>query len=286
MKRKLNLSTFKPYTPRISDEIGGKKNASYVTEDIIFFIKRRFQRIYQPLSELTMPTIEYLMAQAGGNWKRILGYNTIINEIISFDLLYYLTNSDSEFTITEDESKYILSLKDSQLIQLLGPRYKGFPRDRASLLFAAMSGLSSRAPDLDSIPAYKIIMAKTSANLWKLADFLGIMDFDRGFISPYSPHIYAAMNFNPSIHNQTLIDIWYRLKYTTYPPFEPKKGLTLHYKREELNPFDLSLAFYGSYWNIYYYTGTDFILMPVMEFLMTKVDYIFFKRIIRSIIFW
>jgi hypothetical protein len=92
--------------------------------------------------------MEYLMTMASKDFIRTLiqylGFTNIGNDNATiYDLLWYLSKSYNDpfkTGLTREEIAYISGLSTDKLLEILGPRYVDGATDKASLLFAIISG--------------------------------------------------------------------------------------------------------------------------------------------------
>ena len=152
--------------------------------------------------QLTINPIGYLMALGNINHTSAvlttLGFaNLIATEDVCYNLLWYLHNikypRGERQLLTKREVGYISGLTDQQLIELLGRRYTG-PRDKASLLFVAVTGYSVHRPGPEALNRYAAVSQYPSANAWYIARAVyNIIDSEHQIISPYSPYVHIAL---------------------------------------------------------------------------------------------
>jgi len=148
--------------------------------------------------------MEYLMTQVTPKFiaqvVSFLGFKNLSASIDTYyNLLWYLSTSNIQHIIIEDEKIYISGLSVNEIIKLLGPNYKG-PRDHASLLFAAVSGTSTSRPDIENIEKYKLVRTYSPENVWLLADkFYNFVDRETQIVSMYPPYIYVSLQDNSAI---------------------------------------------------------------------------------------
>jgi hypothetical protein len=126
-------------------------------------------------------------------------------------LLYYADNS-LQSKLTFDEISYISSLIPLQLLEIVGPQYKG-PKDRVSLLFAIVSGQTVHYPEYINMEErqimerYQTIKQYPAYIIWYLAYYTyDIVDLtinsDLQIIpskayenmSSYPPYIFVVLN--------------------------------------------------------------------------------------------
>lgn len=167
---------------------------------------------------------------------------------VQYNLLYYLCMSMSadRFSnqLTEAEIQYISELSESRLLQLLGSRYTG-PQDRASLLFALVSGNSTYTPDLRTLPRYAEVSTYDPGLAWIIAvDVYGLIQnrprAQNGYtyISPYPPYVYIATK-EKSILELILVAVtpdnlelaWTQYQMISATPMNPSEQLS-YFRRE------------------------------------------------------
>ena len=163
---------------------------------LVFF--NGYQRIAPDAGNIYV--MEYLMTQVQPQFiaelVTELGFRRLNDTIdVYYNLLWYLNVAANPFAInlTDDEKQYISSLPSEQLLPLLGPTYRG-PTDKASLLFAAVSGKSSPRPDIRDIPRYPDVSTYQPNIVWILAkDMYGLIDEENQLLSLYPPYIHVAL---------------------------------------------------------------------------------------------
>lgn len=112
---------------------------------------------------------------------------------VMFNLYWYLVISDKPNTYKPEYAALVANLSMDELLGLLGPNYRG-PRDRASLLFAATTGLSSHQPDITNTERYKEVSGYTIRQVWDLAYLVyNIYDDHDKILSYYPPYVHVAL---------------------------------------------------------------------------------------------
>lgn len=99
----------------------------------------------------------------------------------------------SRFELNTPEKAYISNLNIDDLLDLLGPRYaiQFRPRDRASLLFALLSGKS--APVAPNLTRYRDIVQMRPNQVWRLArSMYNILSRELELASLYPPYLHVA----------------------------------------------------------------------------------------------
>ena len=104
-------------------------------------------------------------------WLHTDGSVTNLSIDEQINLIYYMTMSSnplgSNLSFTEVyKLKYITN--NQQLLDLLGNKYEG-PTDKASLIFAILSGTSAPRPNVNDIPRYNLVKNYTTKVAWILA---------------------------------------------------------------------------------------------------------------------
>ncbi|CAH6418143.1 Hypothetical protein HVR_LOCUS15, partial [uncultured virus] len=127
---------------------------------------------------------------------RILGLMRFEDTIdVCCNLLWYLSMGDNPFdaNLTADEKSYISDLDVPNLRRILGPLYPG-PTDRASLLFALLSGKSTPRPNVNDLPRYAEVARAPASQIAILAfDLYNIIDEDDQLINIYPPYVHVAL---------------------------------------------------------------------------------------------
>jgi len=158
-------------------------------------------------------TIEYLMTRVElkfiAELATALGFRKLNATMdVYYNLLWYLNIAENPYAInlTDDEKNYISGLEVPALLNLLGNRYRG-PHDKASLIFAILSGKSSPRPDIDDIPRYPTIATYNPATVWQLAyTMYGLIDTDNNIYSLYPPYVHVALQ-PPSVIERVIIAV-------------------------------------------------------------------------------
>ena len=161
--------------------------------------------------DVTQPTVGYLMANNDSKFTTDLiselGYDRLTDTLAGlYNLLWYLNLAGKDAsTLNKWEKSYLSGLNEEQLRQMLGPKYTG-PQDKASLLFAAVTGQSTHLPSIENIPRYPEVMTYTPPRVWMLAnDLYNIAEeydqkwYEPIYISPYAPYVHVALQAPSSI---------------------------------------------------------------------------------------
>lgn len=123
----------------------------------------------------------------------ILGTSLNASIDVYYNLLWYFCISENPFgnRLNTKEVNYIISLNQEELITALGIGYNG-ARDRASLLFAALSG--QYIPNPGELERYNDIK-EYDANIVYNLSFVHnkIIDHQNGTYSSFGPYIYLAL---------------------------------------------------------------------------------------------
>jgi len=130
-----------------------------------------------------------------------LGYTNLADSIdVFYNLLWFLiygekTFPNSDLQPTKQERAFISGLSSEEILAILDADYIG-PRDRASLIVAAISGRVTALPDNADIannPRYAMIAGTSTTKVWGLASKLYNIINDRGIPRDYPPHRYVAL---------------------------------------------------------------------------------------------
>ena len=189
------------------------QNATFATYDFEWRGRAWYDREIPPAREIagdfyisqrgtfgiTMYIIEFLMTKVTPQYLlelvSILGFRNLTDTIDTYyNLLWYLNiaNRPNGLTLTDAEKAYISGLDINQLINLLGPRYRG-PRDKASLLFAVVSGKSTSRPEIADIPRYRLVSKYSPSVVWNLAKNYNVVDGENNLFSIYPPYVHVAL---------------------------------------------------------------------------------------------
>jgi hypothetical protein len=150
-------------------------------------------------------TMEYLMTIVTPEFLTqlcfALGFKRLNASIDTYyNLLWYLHVAENPFglNLNDNEKEYISELEINDLLTLLGPTYRG-PRDKASLLFALVSGKSASRPDLNDLPRYETVKFYPREAIWRIAqdmyNLIAMIEIDGNteyIISPLPPYVYVA----------------------------------------------------------------------------------------------
>lgn len=142
-------------------------------------------------------------------WLHTDGYITNLSTDEQINLIYYMTMSSnplgSNLSFTEVYNLTYIT-NNQQLLDLLGNKYEG-PTDKASLIFAILSGTSAPRPNVNDIPRYNLVKNYTTKVAWilatKLYNFLANTD---DYIDIYPPYIHVALQ-NPSILESIIVAV-------------------------------------------------------------------------------
>lgn len=117
---------------------------------------------------------------------------------VFINLLYYLNCAADPFlsNITDSDIAYISKSEQKELLDILGPKYQG-PHDKASLIFAAVSGKSVPLPDVTETGRYLQLAEYSRITIWNLAVAADIITFS-GW-EPYSPYVFITLNMAPEL---------------------------------------------------------------------------------------
>lgn len=117
---------------------------------------------------------------------------------VYYNLMWYINAAPNAYGtgLSVAEMSYMATLTPAHLQSILGPRYRG-PTDKASLLFAAISGKSSDRPDLRTIARYPKVATYPPAVVWELAMQSGIFIEDNTtgvhYVSSYPPYVHVSL---------------------------------------------------------------------------------------------
>ena len=132
-----------------------------------------------------------------GETLKEIGFTNIEEDVdVHYNLLWYLNMAEDPWgtRLTYSERGFISGLTNEELVELLGFRYSG-PRDRASLLFATVSGKSADGPDVENIPRYKEVKKYKPSTVWYLAyNAYKIIDDEQSTTSRHPPYFHVALN--------------------------------------------------------------------------------------------
>lgn len=179
-------------------------------KDIAYFVDifNNFQKIN--VNGSSHFVIGYLMTQVTHEFISqliaALGFRHL-NETIDvyYNLLWYLNVAAGRYAIglNNDEKEYISGLDSQELLDLLGPRYNG-PHDKASLLFALVSGQSSISADITNTQRYYEVLTYPPIVVWYFARKYNIIRKLYNEYSLYPPYVYLALHDHSIIENITL----------------------------------------------------------------------------------
>jgi hypothetical protein len=223
--------TYGDATPLLVMDMIAKINRhtrSYTHGDIIGYIMR--EQSHQELINL----------MAGLNFNR---YNDTIPGFLNF--LWYYHGSHDRIDLTDHEEEYLSGLSEAELINLLGPRYRG-PQDKASLLFAAVSGKSAHRPSITDIPRYQSVMTYDMKTAWLIAEKLyGIINSEDEFISVYPPYVHIALHVSSPIET-----ILAKVTPQNVENFINAYGIVLH-PEEQTTKYDYFIQEIVKYKNVF-----------------------------------
>ena len=138
---------------------------------------------------------EKLMADPSGSRVKFV-IRKIMGEELGgtddYNLLWYLCISENPLGVrlNAEERRYITELKEAELEELLGDGYEG-ARDRASLLFAVLSG--TYVPEFELDDRYERVKNYSPAAVYNLAFRKHkIIDRNRRTYSIQPPHVYLS----------------------------------------------------------------------------------------------
>lgn len=227
IKYNLRNSLFEPFEVDIDNYIANDSKGLNIQPEELWGGEKLYQRIYNNLGEI-LPTMKFLMTQVDTKFIHALInasslYRKFRGEIDDvYNFLWYLIYASTSVKLSDKQSFYVSSLKEKQLLILLGPKYKG-PKDHASLVFAVLTGQSSHSPSLYSLPAYNTVKKWPPSKVWNYAEIYGILD-DKP--SPYSPHVFVAMHYKDIQKDANLpiehISIRRKLAKQLYEPYKVK----------------------------------------------------------------
>lgn len=187
IKKKLvnkNFHTFVYQYGRDSEEIGRRL---HITDDEVFprHNTKSLEEIWETIMIDTNTKIKTII-------RKILKEDLRDGIDINYNLLWYLCISENPLgsNLTDNELKYVTLLSPEELEQLLGANYNG-AHDRASLLFAVISGYS--VPDPGILPRYDTVKSYKSNIIYNLAfNQYKIIDHNTAIYNLYPPHIYIS----------------------------------------------------------------------------------------------
>jgi hypothetical protein len=213
-----------------------------------------------------------LVRNANGNRKYYIGYimdsdPNLVAEIFTvfgldrlkatidvyYNLLWYLNvaHDATASRLTKEEISYISGLEEPELLNILGPRYRG-PHDKASLIFAVLSGKSSPRPDIIDIPRYESVAVYPPNVVWLLAQKLyGIIDSDNEIISLYPPYVHVALQPPSGVEqivssvNENNVDQLaeqYGVVFRTENPINDNQRKKVKYFINEIKNYDVILT--------------------------------------------
>ena len=166
-------------------------------------------RAFYIVNKVKHPVIEYMMKSRDLNFAieviRSLGLSKFTdNADVCYNLLWYI-NMDNRFNknLSQNELEYISSLNETDLTRILGPNYIIYSDydpalDRASLLFALISGYKTARPYIKNLePRYSEIKNSSPLLIAFLAfdiyDIVGYYNFsDLTTYSKLPPYIFIA----------------------------------------------------------------------------------------------
>jgi hypothetical protein len=198
MRQKIQGATYDVYDFEWKRGIGYPVSYEFTNPTNFLNYFNRYQRI--AVDGKTMFTMEYLMTQVDlkfiAELATALGFNRLATTVdMYYNLLWYLNIAQDPYAngLTTEEKQYISGLNEQELLAILGPKYRG-PRDKASLIFAILSGKSAPRPDIADIPRYPTVAGYSPTTVWTLAkDMYGLIDEDNNIYSTYPPYVHVAL---------------------------------------------------------------------------------------------
>ncbi|MEM3063662.1 MAG: hypothetical protein QW303_09015 [Nitrososphaerota archaeon] len=212
-EQRLSEADFEPYTPVTEIKYNNKmiELKDFENQDIINYIYS-----YQKLNIEGQPRyiFDLIMTEATPCYIRGLLtsnhfyylYDTID---VYYNLFWYLNMSKEKLLkpFTESDFIYISSASDDEILKLLGPKYKDKPKDRASLIFAALTGKSTHI-DPNDIPRYNIVKYYPPNFVWFLAYYAyKIIDEEKSKVSVYPPHVIVALKNPPDLIESLIVSL-------------------------------------------------------------------------------
>jgi len=170
----------------------------------VYYIDKNGMKVVNGFMEYIMNSEPQLLAELATE----LGFNRLNDTVDTYCNLFWYINVSEGLVLdlfTRTEKSYISGLDVNGLLRLLGQNYRG-PRDKASLIFAVISGRSAPRPEIKDIPRYQDVVKYSPENVWLLAEKLyNIIDIPNRFISPYPPYVHVALQPHNSIEQLVAI---------------------------------------------------------------------------------
>lgn len=203
IREKLGRAKFQPFDTRAYDRAGARTKINWGQPITTYKIFR--QSIIDVIKDdvFSMNSVAYMMML--GNTDHVAALLTsfgftdlVLNADACYNLLWYLhvikyPTAAQEMLLTKSEISYISGFTEAQLLELLGTRYNG-PRDKASLIFAAVTGYNVHNPGPEALTRYTEVSRYPSINAWFIAQsYYKIVDHEHGIISPYGPYVHIAL---------------------------------------------------------------------------------------------
>lgn len=197
IRKKLNGIIYQPLYHRVKWNTYNLKNDKFSTVS-------EFRDVFNYYGKINVPggiynTFAYLMTQLDANSIAELinfgSFSNLKDNIGIFcDLLWYIYVSENPYKVnlTNEEINYISGLPIENLLEILGTEYYG-PIDKASLLFAAISGYFMELPNYKN-SRYEQVSVYSPIIVWYFARTNGFDMNDPLHYGP--PYIYlASCNF-------------------------------------------------------------------------------------------
>ena len=198
IRRKLAGAQYQVYDPQWKRGYRFMSPAQMVNTGQLVGLFTSHQR-YEHTDRQIIYLMEYLMTSPPNfiaEFATALGFRKLNASIdVYYNLLWFLNIARDPYAMNLDdaEKEYISGLTEAELLALLGPTYHG-PTDKASLIFAALSGKSASRPDIIDIPRYPTVAAYAPSTVWKLAhNVYGLIDEENQVYSLYPPYVHVAL---------------------------------------------------------------------------------------------
>lgn len=216
IKDRVQNNTFEVYSVKTENRQNYSETMDYTPEQFADMLHRYITINYD---NKVVNLMKVLMTQKDASFivgiMNALGFINLVTTIdVCYNLLWYLNVAQNPFAngLNLSERGYISGLESSELIEFLGPRYNG-PQDKASLLFAIVSGRSMIQYNLiRDLSVYSPKIIWNMAELGYIRAIVSFDDNDRIRLSPYPPYMFVARSKRSAVEtifltaNETNVD--------------------------------------------------------------------------------